>query len=182
MDRDIMKNFIGRVIKIDRGGPESKIGMLMDASDEFLAILTEDDGLVYYNTNHIKSFTDNLKEKMQFDLDVPQDFPFIKADNFHELLGLMKYKWIKINRGGPETLEGVLMKLDNESIYLVNGQEIVRSSMFHIKSISYGLKIEKANEENTDYQQSQEKDGDSKNNNKNNNSSSKSNKSSSKSN
>lgn len=117
MDRDIMKNFIGKVIKIDRGGPESKIGMLMDAGDDHIAILTEDDGLVYYNTNHIKSFTDNIKESMQFDIEVPENFTFIKGANIQELLGSMKYKWIKINRGGPESIEGILTMANNDSFF-----------------------------------------------------------------
>ena len=56
-----MKYFISKVIRVDRGGPESRIGKLMDASDDHIAVFTENDGVVYYNTNHIKSFTDNMK-------------------------------------------------------------------------------------------------------------------------
>ncbi|MCM3116494.1 hypothetical protein M3610_14420 [Neobacillus sp. MER 74] len=159
MDRDIMKKFIGKVIKINRGGPESKIGMLMDTGDDHITILTEVDGIVYYKTNHIKSFTDNIKESMSFDIDLPENLTFIKGANLQELLGSMKYKWIKINRGGPETIEGVLANADNDSIFLINGQELVRLSMNHIKSISYGLKIQKTNSENTYTQQSQQREG-----------------------
>jgi hypothetical protein len=162
MDKDIMKCFIGKVIKVDRGGPESKIGMLLDASDDLIVLLTEDDGVVYYNSKHIKSITDNIKDNMVFNIVVPKDFKFIKAANFKELLDSLKFKWIKINRGGPDKLEGVLTQLDNDFVFLINNQEIVRLSMFHIKSISYGLKIEKAKEETSDKQQSRSKDGKSK--------------------
>src|SRR4051794_24349744 len=126
MDKDIMKCFIGKVIRIDRGGPESKIGMLLDASDDLFVLLTEDDGVVYYNTKHIKSFTDNIKEQMKFNIVVPKDFKFIKAANFQELLDSLKFKWIKINRGGHEKLEGVLTEVNNDFVFLINNQEIVR--------------------------------------------------------
>ncbi|MEH7086299.1 hypothetical protein V7139_26750 [Neobacillus drentensis] len=158
MDKDIMKCFIGKVIKVDRGGPESKMGLLMDASNDLIVLLTEDDGIVYYNMKHIKSFTDNLKEHFKLDLEVPKDFKFIKAENFQELLDSLKFKWIKINRGGPEKLEGVLTGLDNDSVFLINGQEIVRLSLSHIRSISYGLKIEKAkNEKSNENSQNKKK-------------------------
>ncbi|WP_066363149.1 hypothetical protein, partial [Neobacillus drentensis] len=147
MDKEIMKCFIGKVIKVDRGGPESKIGMLMDASDDLMVLLTEDDGLVYYNMKHIKSFTDNIKGQMKLNIQVPKDFKFIKAANFKELLDSLKLKWIKINRGGPEKLEGVLTEVENDSVFLINNQEIIRISLLHIRSISYGLIVEKAKEE-----------------------------------
>ncbi|MEH7480819.1 hypothetical protein V7157_06840 [Neobacillus drentensis] len=63
MNNDINKYFIGKVIRVDRGGPESRIGMLLDASEDHLCLLTEEDGVFYYNTSHIKSFTDNIKSR-----------------------------------------------------------------------------------------------------------------------
>ena len=156
MDKDVMKCFIGKVIKVDRGGPESKIGMLMDVSDDLMVLLTEDDGVVYYNSKHIKSFTDNTKDHMEFNIKVPKDFKFIKASDFQELLDSLKFKWIKINRGGPEKLEGVLTEVNKDYVFLINNQEIVRLSMNHIKSISYGLKIERIKEK-SDKQQSHHK-------------------------
>ncbi|MEH6906408.1 hypothetical protein [Neobacillus drentensis] len=167
MDKDTMKCFIGKVIKVDRGGPESKIGMLMDASDDLIVLLTEDDGLVYYNSKHIRSFTDNIKGSMKLSIEVPKDFKFIKAANFKELLDSLKFKWIKINRGGPEKLEGVLTEVENDSVFLINNQEIVRLSLIHIRSISYGLIVEKAEEEKADKQKSHNKDGKSNESNKN---------------
>ncbi|MBT2727931.1 hypothetical protein J7E63_13380 [Bacillus sp. ISL-75] len=143
MNKDIMKCFIGKVIRINRGGPESRIGMLLDASDNLIVLLTEEDGLVYYNTSHIKSFTDNMKEQMEFNIKVPKDFKFKKAANFQDLLDTLKLKWIQINRGGPEKLEGVLCEVNKDFVFLINNGEIVRLSMSHIKSISYGVKIEK---------------------------------------
>jgi hypothetical protein len=159
MNKNIMEGFIGKVIKVDRGGPESKIGMLMDASDDLMVLLTEDDGVVYYNAHHIKSFTDEIKEQMEFNLEVPKDFEFKKAANFFDILDSLKSKWIKINRGGPEQFEGIVLEVNKDFVCLINNEEIVRLSLFHIKSMSYGLKIEKAEEEKSDEQQSRQKGG-----------------------
>lgn len=57
---------------------------------------------------------------------------------------------MKINRGGPEKLEGVLSDVNNHFVSLINKEEIVHLSMYHIRNISYGLKLEKAEEEQSD--------------------------------
>ncbi|MEH7373850.1 hypothetical protein, partial [Neobacillus drentensis] len=147
MGKNLTKYFQDRIIKVDRGGPESRIGMLMDASEDYLCLLTEDDGLVYHKTQHIKSFTDNLKEQFKFDVDVPKDFEFKKAKNFKDLLKSLVYRWVNINRGSTETVEGVLCEVKNDLVHLVNNGEIIRIAMSHIKNVSYGVKIEKAKSE-----------------------------------
>ncbi|MEH7331896.1 spore coat protein [Neobacillus drentensis] len=154
MHNDIMKYFIGKVIKVNRGGSESRIGKLMHASEDHLALFTEDDGLVYYNTQHIKSFTDNMKGQMEFNIVVPNDIQYKKADNFYSLLESLKFQWVKINRGGPEKLEGVLSDIHHDYVSLINKEEIVRLSMFHIKNISYGLKVENAQDQKSNNQAS----------------------------
>lgn len=150
MDRDMLRSLIGKIIKIDRGGPESRIGKLLDVMDDHLVIITEDDGVVYYNTHHIKSVTENAKEQLAFHIEVPEDFEYKRADTFHGLLDSLKFQWVKINRGGPEKLEGVLSDVNNHFVSLINKEEIVHLSMYHIRNISYGLKLEKAEEEQSD--------------------------------
>jgi flagellar biosynthesis GTPase FlhF len=144
VSKDIKEYFADKVIKVDRGGPESRIGKVLDASDDYFAVLTENDGVVYYNTHHIKSFTENMKGQFEFDVEVPKDFKFKKAENFKELLESLKYVWVKINRGGPDTVEGVLGEVKNDCVYLIANEEIVRITMFHIKNVSYGVKVENA--------------------------------------
>jgi len=152
MNRDMMKSLVGKIVKIDRGGPDSRIGKLMDVYDDHLVLLTEDDGVVYYCTHHIKSVTENAKDQLTFDIEVPEEFEFKKADNFQGMLSSLMYQWVKINRGGPEKLEGVLGEVNKDYVSLINKEEIVRLSMFHIKNISYGLKIEKPEEEEAEAQ------------------------------
>jgi spore coat protein B len=156
MNRDMMKSMVSKIIKIDRGGPESKIGKLLDVYDDHLVVLTEDDGVVYYCTHHIKSVTENAKEQIEFSIEVPENFEFKKAENFHGILSSLMYQWVKINRGGPEKLEGVLGEVTNDYVSIINKEEIVRLSMFHIRNISYGLKVEPEEEEAVEEQGRQE--------------------------
>jgi len=119
----------------------------MDVYDDHLVLLTEDDGVVYYCTHHIKSVTENAKDQLEFDIEVPEEFEFKKADSFQGMLSSLMYQWVKINRGGPEKLEGVLGEVATDYVSLINKEEIVRLSMFHIRNISYGLKVEKPEED-----------------------------------
>jgi DNA-binding HxlR family transcriptional regulator len=64
---------------------------------------------------HIKSLTDNVKGEMKFNIEVPIDFEFKKADNFQDLLESLKLKWVKINRGGKKYLLKIL-----KGIYLIS--------------------------------------------------------------
>ena len=147
MGKDIKEYFTNKVIKVDRGGPESRIGKLLDAGDDYFAVLTEDDGLVYYHTQHIKSFTENRNMQLEFDVKVPKDFEFKKAENFKELLQSLSYLWVRINRGGPDMVEGILIEVKDDFVYIITNDEVVRITIFHIKNVSYGPKIEKAKTE-----------------------------------
>ena len=147
MGKDIKQYFTNKVIKVDRDGPESRIGKLLDAGDDYFAVLTEDDGVVYYHTRHIKSFTENRNMQLEFDVKVPKDFEFKKAENFKELLESLSYLWVRINRGGPDTVEGILIEVKDDFVYIVTNDEVVRITIFHIKNVSYGPKIEKAKTE-----------------------------------
>ena len=52
---------------------------------------------------------------------------------------------MKINRGGPETLEGVMDVVTDNFVTIVANEEIIRVSLFHIRNISYGVKLERIN-------------------------------------
>jgi spore coat protein B len=146
MNKEMILSLLDKVIKVDRGGPESRVGKLLAAEEDHITLLTEDEGIIYYNTHHIKSITDNAKNAVQFGVEIPEDFEFVKAKDFKGVLENLKYRWVKINRGGPETLEGVMDSCNDDFVTIVSNAEIIRLSIFHIRNISYGVKIEKENE------------------------------------
>lgn len=143
MNREFVHSLLNKVIKIDRGGPESRVGMVLGAENDYLILLTAEDGVVYYKLHHIKSITQDSQDTMALDIEIPEDFKFVKGVDFRDVLNKLRNAWVKINRGGPETLEGVLQEVTNDFATIVANKEVIRVSLFHIRNISYGLKLEK---------------------------------------
>ncbi|MEH7087150.1 hypothetical protein V7139_31285 [Neobacillus drentensis] len=142
MEKEMMNLFVGKTIKVDRGGPESRSGKLLAVFEDFFVLLTETDGVVFFKTNHIRSITESAKDDIKFDIKVPEKFDFKKADTFVKLLESIRFQWVRINRGGPESFEGVLSEVNKHFCSLIVKEEVVRVSMKHIRNISYGLKVE----------------------------------------
>ena len=165
MEKEMMNLFVGKTIKVDRGGPESRSGKLLAVFEDFFVLLTESDGVVFFKTNHIRSITESAKDDMKFDLKVPKKFEFKTAENFVKLLESIRFQWVRINRGGPESFEGVLSEVNKHFASLIVKEEVVRVSMKHIRNISYGLKVETS--KNGDSRKSNGNDGDQKNDGKN---------------
>ncbi|MBK3497420.1 hypothetical protein JFL43_21920 [Viridibacillus sp. YIM B01967] len=147
MNKEMLLSLIHKVIKLDRGGPESCIGFLLAVEDDFVTVLTEKEGVIYYKTQHIKSLTQDSKDGLNFDIEIPENLEFIQAKDFKSLLENIKYQWIRVNRGGPEKLEGVLEDVSDDFVTIILNEEIIRLSLFHIRSISYGVKVEKEKDE-----------------------------------
>ncbi|WP_051359475.1 hypothetical protein [Paucisalibacillus globulus] len=147
MNKDLLLSFVDRVVQIDRGGPESRVGKVLAVEEDHLVVLTENDGVIYYNTHHIKSITNNAKQGFEFGLDIPENFNYLQASKFKDILNGLRHRWVQINRGGPEKLEGVLEEVTNDYVVVVAGEAIVRVSTFHLRNISYGVRIEKGKAE-----------------------------------
>lgn len=143
MNKDLILSLKDKVIQIDRGGPESRIGKVLAVEDDHIIVLTEEDGVIYYNTHHIKSLTDNAKDGLQFDIEIPEDFEFVTAKDFKSVLENLRYVWVQINRGGPEKLEGVLHEVIDDVVSVISHEEVIRLPLFHIRNVSYGVKLEK---------------------------------------
>ena len=119
MNKEMAKALLNKVIKVDRGGPESNIGMLLSAEDDHFTVLTENDGVVYYRTQHNKSITHAAKDSLEFNTVIPENFEFVQATNFDGILDSLYLHWVQINRGGPEKLEGVLDKHDADFLTII---------------------------------------------------------------
>ncbi|WP_433745352.1 hypothetical protein [Falsibacillus pallidus] len=142
MNGELMRGLQGKVVKINRGGHEARTGLVLGSTDDYFTLLTEKDGVVYYKHDHVKSMTDNAKKGLDFNMELPETLAYLKADTFGELLSQMKYQWVKINRGGHDALEGVLDDVNENYVTIVHHEEVVRIALFHIKSVSYGVKVE----------------------------------------
>ncbi|MBN8193709.1 hypothetical protein JI667_16285 [Bacillus sp. NTK074B] len=144
MNRELLSSLVGKVVKVNRGGPESREGKLLYGGDDHFALLSEKDGVVYFNSAHVKSISQNIKTGMPVKEELSEEgLEFMKEDTLGTLLTSLKYQWVKINRGGPEKIEGILDHSSDEFVTLVLNEEVVRLATYHIKSISYGVKPEK---------------------------------------
>lgn len=146
MNKEMLLSLVGKVVRVDRGGPESRIGKLLAGNENYLTLLTEDHGIVYYKTHHIKSITENSKNEMSINVELPEDFKLIEEVDFKGVLKKLEHQWVKINRGGPETLEGVMKDVSDDFAVIVYNEEVIRLSMFHIRNISHGVKAEKVSD------------------------------------
>lgn len=143
MNRELMLSLLNKVVRVDRGGPESRVGKVFSAQSDYFALLTEEDGIVFYKYQHIKSITQDSRNGMKLNVEVPEDYPFASFMDFRSVLNELRHKWVKINRGGPESVEGVLEEVFDDFITIVKNEEVIRVAMFHIRNVSYGAKPEK---------------------------------------
>ncbi|OAH52556.1 MULTISPECIES: hypothetical protein [Bacillaceae] len=147
MDKEILCSLVGKAVKVNRGGHDSRVGQLLAVEEDYFVLLTKEDGVLYYKGHHVKSLTNNLKKGLNFNLYAPEDFEYIRSNCFKDVLCDLKYHWVTVNRGGHEKYEGVLDDVQDEYITVVANEEVIRIAMFHIRNISYDLKVEDCEEE-----------------------------------
>lgn len=145
MDKESLSLLIGRTVRINRGGPEAKKGKLLSAKDDHIVVEVENEGMLYFKTDHIKSLSLDARDVTDLtvvysDVEAPVLPTYIDVDNFALVMENMKYRWCQINRGGPEKTEGVLIDATEDEIKMVVGNEVVYILPLHVHNISYGLK------------------------------------------
>ncbi len=140
---DQIKGLVGENVKVNLRGPESRVGVLSLLGKDYLTLQLPHGELVYYQLKHVKSLVRKVKE-------VQGDYGscfYADEDTFLDVLNDLKYTWIKINRGGPECVEGLLSDIHDRNITLVNGDEVIYVINSHIKSVSQIVKNKKNEKE-----------------------------------
>ncbi|MCU6796397.1 hypothetical protein OB236_30165 [Paenibacillus sp. WQ 127069] len=144
VNSDGLKLFVEKVVCINREGPESKKGRLVTVKDDHLVLLTEEQYL-YYQTKHIKSITIDSIEPEGTVIPFNKKSVYLDATSFKDILEKMSFRRVQINQGGPESVNGVLSRLFENHVDLVQGHEIIKVATPHIKNISYNLSKQDAN-------------------------------------
>ncbi|MGW6191326.1 spore coat protein [Bacillus cereus] len=142
---DQIKGLVGENVKVNLRGPESRIGVLLSLGKDYLTLQLPHGEVVYYQLKHVKSLVKKVKETKCDDY-YGSCF-YSDEDTFLDVLSDFKYKWVKINRGGPESVEGLLSEVHDGCITLVNGEEVIYVINFHIKSVNQVVKYKKNEEE-----------------------------------
>lgn len=60
MNKSMFEPHIGKIVKIDRAGPNSRTGKLLKLGSDFLVLLGEEGEIFYYPFHHIKK-RDNIR-------------------------------------------------------------------------------------------------------------------------
>ncbi|MGG0151287.1 spore coat protein [Bacillus mycoides] len=142
---DQIKGLVGENVKVNLRGPESRVGVLLSLGKDYLTLQLPHGEVVYYQLKHVKSLVKKVKETKCDDY-YGSCF-YSDEDTFFDVLKDLKYKWIKINRGGPECVEGLLSEVHEECITLVNCDEVIYIINYHIKSVSQIVKCKKNEDE-----------------------------------
>ena len=147
--KEILKLMEFKNVQIDRGGPESLTGTLLGISDNFLTLQSENNGDVHYQIHHIKSVSVEKGEAAE------NPTPYVApAENFSNLLKSFQHSWVTINRGGPESVEGVLAEMTKGYVTIIHHEKVFRLTEYHIRNISRGSKHDKKKQqENSEDQQ-----------------------------
>ncbi|CAH2461214.1 MULTISPECIES: spore coat protein B [Bacillus cereus group] len=140
---DHIKGLVGENVKVNLRGPESRVGVLSVLGKDYLTLQLPPGEVVYYQLKHVKSLVKKVKEAQG---DYGSCF-YADEDTFLDVLNDLKYKWIKINRGGPECVEGLLSDIHDNCITLVNCDEVIYVINSHIKSVSQVVKSKKNEKE-----------------------------------
>lgn len=140
----MLSDYVGSDVKINFGGPESRTGELVAVKSDYLVLNTEEEGVVYYQLSHIKGASIKVTE------DDPLLFSkvsFLDKPDFEGVLEALKYKKVKVNRGGPESVKGVLNDLTSDSLVLSVNDDLLLVPVFHIKSVSRILRTRRSSDE-----------------------------------
>ncbi|MDQ0860567.1 hypothetical protein [Bacillus sp. V2I10] len=147
--KEMLVSMEGKVIKVGRGGPESRTGQFLGGGDDYFVLLTKEDGVVYFHGQHLKSLTEKTKGGLGESFEAPMGFSVLNGSTFSDILSQLELTWVTINRGGPEKIEGVLNRVNADYVSVIVNEEVIRLPIFHIKSISTGV-VASENTENQD--------------------------------
>ncbi|BCJ88329.1 DUF2642 domain-containing protein [Effusibacillus dendaii] len=149
MDFRFLEKSCGKMIQIERGGPDQLEGKLLEIRPDHLCIETQD-GVMYVNSNHIKTISEPILMEITNQGTETEDskpLVLVEAENFHQLLKNLQHKLVKINQAGPNSLEGVLMSIRDDSVTIVHKmKDYVHYPLFHIKTITWIINSHKQEE------------------------------------
>ncbi|PFJ16461.1 spore coat protein [Bacillus cereus] len=153
---DFLKDLIGACVRVNRGEPESQRGIIVAVYTDYFVLENEKGEYHCYQICHLKSITKNTKDCEATDYGWVEDD---SAKDFEALLQSFKYRWVKINRSGPEKVEGILQDVSGDYVTLIIKEEVVLIALSHIKSVNYNTSVygesdESSNENSESYNNS----------------------------
>lgn len=139
-----ISGLVGKLVRVNKGGPESSEGIVLVAKGNYIVVYIKHEGVVYYNLEHIKSITLLNKPIKHFNKHGQHREIHWERNRPHSFLDALRSKknrLIKINRGGPDSITGVLTSVHHNYIKLIDKEESVIIFTHHIKSFTPSLRL-----------------------------------------
>jgi hypothetical protein len=51
MNKDMMQSLVGKILRVDRGGAESRVGKLLAVGEDYFTLMTKEDGVIFDKTH-----------------------------------------------------------------------------------------------------------------------------------
>ncbi|MBM7703306.1 hypothetical protein [Metabacillus iocasae] len=132
----LLKQLKNNMIQINQGGPESTKVFLIDVTDSYLVVFSMQNGISYFNMGQIKSVTP-IEGKSP---NVNSKVGYIRTSGFASLFKALMTKWVSLNVGGPEAVEGIVVQSSSNNIMLIKNMEVLRIQLVHIRSVTEGAR------------------------------------------
>lgn len=132
-----LNDLVGRVVKINKAGPDLRTGKLLEVNDDYLTLQTKEQEVVYYLLNHVKAVVEDTKGNVN-----PTDYPELtiyggETKTVMDLLDQLLLGSVQINGGGPASRFGKLLAVNDEFLTLETKKEgLVLYQLDHIKSVT----------------------------------------------
>lgn len=132
-----LNDLVGRVVKINKAGPDLRTGKLLEVNDDYLTLQTKEQEVVYYLLNHVKAVVEDTKGNVS-----PTDYPELtiyggETKTVMDLLDQLLLGAVQINGGGPASRFGKLLAVNDEFLTLETKKEgLVLYQLDHIKSVT----------------------------------------------
>lgn len=163
MNFEYLCDAVGKMIQIERGGPDKLQGRLLAVKVDHLIVETAD-SIVYVSSRHIKTVSEPILTEMIIDDpgDGQEDAPLpiiIDTENLRDLLTKLTHKLVKINQNSPNALEGVLLTVREDAVTILHKmQDYVHYPLLHIKTIIWVINAPVKEENKKDDKKDNEKD------------------------
>ncbi len=147
LDLSFLNNSIGKTIRLERGGPDKLIGKLVAIMNDALVVETKHDGIIYVNSQHIKAISEPVVPELQTvgtaglsPVSDEEKSPFVQATDLRDLFAKLRHRLVRINHGGPNALQGVLIDIRPDVVTILHEMlDYVHFPIYHIKSVTWIL-------------------------------------------
>lgn len=128
----LLKEWLGRTIKIDQTGDSPVIGRLVNVQQDYCSVFTETNQLVHYPLSQIKSVTANITELATVVPEMNEAYP----PSFEKLVIAMNNRMVKVENGKKSSTGAITSVKRGYVQILKNTTEVIFYPLAQIKNIS----------------------------------------------